>query len=311
MRARRQLGERTLRLLAEGCTVAVLRELTAGPARPVELERRLPGQAHTSIMRALANLALLAALTRERRGGVPHSTIYALTDAGEALVEIPAAAARWERRHAPAGLAQGEPGLRPLRLLADPHTRAIALTLAERALTLTELHAACPSALGVSALRKRLARLSREGIVLRARSEAPATYELAARARRLARASMLAGRWEGLHRPARDAAPASDLASALRVIVPLARVAPSCAGACRLNLAASAGEPTLPLAVADGGLRTLPHGPRGAGCRVARHAGRLVRGPARTPSRDDRDARRPCARARGPERARRRARAMR
>jgi DNA-binding HxlR family transcriptional regulator len=196
MLARRQLGERTLRLLGQGCTGAVLRELTGGPARPVELEGRLPGEAHSAIMRALANLAQLGAVTREHHGGVPHRTIYTLTAAGEALAAIPAAAASWERRHSPVHAVGREPGVWTLRLLGDPHTRATLLALSERPLTLFELHAAYPSPLGRSALRKRGARLARDGLLRRTRCAGATRYELAPSARRLAHTALLAGRWE-------------------------------------------------------------------------------------------------------------------
>jgi DNA-binding HxlR family transcriptional regulator len=257
MRARQQLGERTLRLLGEGCTLAVLRELTCGPARPVELERRLPRQVHSAVMRALANLSVLGAVTREHRGGVPHRTIYTLTAGGVALVEVPAAAARWERRHAPARPEQGRPGTWAVRLLADPHTRAIVLTLAERGLTLGELHAACPSPLGLSALRKRVSLLSRNGIVLRAPCAGTARYALYPGARRLAHAALLAGRWECRYRGADDAAPAAELAGALRVIVPAARICPARDGVCRLSLDGPAAQPGLLLAASRGRLCTL------------------------------------------------------
>jgi DNA-binding HxlR family transcriptional regulator len=260
MQARQQLGERALRLLAEGCTVAVLRALVPGPARPVELERRLPGQAHSTIMRALAGLSTIGALSSEHRGGVPHRTIYTLTPPGAALVEIPAAAACWERRHAPGAPAQREPGTRVLRLLADPHARAILLALAGDALTLAELHAAWRSPFGRPALRKRVALLCREAILLKNQQSTAARYALAPSARRLARTALLAGRWECVRRRPGNLEQAAGIADTLRMIAPAARIGGARAGVCRLHLGPAEAGPALSILAVDGSLRVLAPG---------------------------------------------------
>jgi DNA-binding HxlR family transcriptional regulator len=254
---RRQLGERTLRVLAAGCTLAVLDELALGTARPVELGRRLPESAHSAIMRALAGLASLDAVSRRRHGGVPHRTTYTLTLAGLQLLDLTAAAARWESRYPPAGGEQAPPGAWPLRLLGDAHARAILLALAERELTLPELHGAWSSQLGRSALRKRLAALTGNGTVRRARSSGATRYELDPRARALTRTALLAGRWELTHARPRDARPAADLESAFRMILPALRIDPASRGRCRLILDAPGARSALLLAADRGRLPPL------------------------------------------------------
>lgn len=81
---------------------AIVRELAKGPARPVELERRLPGIAHSILMDRLAQLVAHGA-AKSRRSGEPWSTDgvrvhYSLTRAGEELLAIVAEAEQWERR---------------------------------------------------------------------------------------------------------------------------------------------------------------------------------------------------------------------
>jgi len=84
-----QLGVATLRLLAEGPTIRILRELTGGPSRPSDLERRLADVAHSALVRRLAELAQSGAVTHERIAGLPPRAYYSLTDAGHDLLRIP------------------------------------------------------------------------------------------------------------------------------------------------------------------------------------------------------------------------------
>jgi DNA-binding HxlR family transcriptional regulator len=262
MRERDHLGHRTLHLLAEGCTVAVLRELAGGPLRPSDLHPRLPGAAHSAIMRALAGLQGHGALARAHHGGVPHKTFYSLTAAGHELLEIPQAAARWERRWVLARGHLGLPGTWSLRLIADRHNRALTLALADGPLTLGELHLKSATPLGRSALRKRVAVLLRNGVVRRVQTPGAALYELELSARRLSHVAMLAGRWEWRHVRPDNASPASDLASVLHVIAPLARVSGPLGGVCRLRLnAGRPGEPDVYLAAARGRVLALALAP--------------------------------------------------
>ena len=188
-----QLGTTALRLLAEGPTVQIMRELTDGPQRPSEIEQRLPDVAHSALMRRLADLAHRRAVRHERIRELPPRAFYSLTDAGRALLEIPAAAERWERRWSAQTLPDA-PGAWALRLLADEHSRAILLELAEERLGSAELERRLPR-YGRSATRSRLGRLTLNGILARS-EDRPVRYGLTAAAHELGSITMLAARWE-------------------------------------------------------------------------------------------------------------------
>ncbi len=87
-----------LMLLAEKSTVEIMRELAGGRLRPSELERRLPCVAHSALLRRLGDLAQWGAVAHERIVELSPRAYYSLTSAGRALLEIPDAAARWERQ---------------------------------------------------------------------------------------------------------------------------------------------------------------------------------------------------------------------
>jgi DNA-binding HxlR family transcriptional regulator len=187
------LGASALRLLAGGPTVQILHELTGGPLRPSELEQRLPDVAHSALMRRLADLARRRAVRHERIRELPPRAFYSLTNAGQALLEIPAAAERWERRWSAQTL-QAAPGEWALRLLSDEHSRAILLELAKERLGPTELERRLPG-YGRTATRWRLGRLTLNGILTRS-EERPVRYRLTEAARELGSITMLAARWE-------------------------------------------------------------------------------------------------------------------
>jgi DNA-binding HxlR family transcriptional regulator len=189
-----QLGASALRLLAEGPTVQILRELTDHPLRPSELEQRLPDVAHSALMRRLADLAQWGAVTHKRIRELPPRTYYCLTHAGRALLEIPEASERWERRWS-AQARQDAPGAWALRLLADEHNRAIMLELVDEQLGPTDLEGHLPG-YGRSATRWRLGRLMLNGILARIDDGGPVRYRLTTAARELGSTTMLAAGWE-------------------------------------------------------------------------------------------------------------------
>jgi DNA-binding HxlR family transcriptional regulator len=212
-----QPGAPTLRLLAEGSTIQILKELAAvkepsgGPLRPKDLEHQLPDVAHSALMRHLAELAQHGAVTHERTPGLPPRAHYSLTGAGHALLRIPEASERWERRWSSGapGTRRDPPGAWPLRLLADERARAIMRALATTPLSPLDLERL--PGVGRSAIRRRLGPLVLGGILTRGEKDGEVRYALSPAARRLEPIALLAARWEWQWaRPAR-AAPARDL----------------------------------------------------------------------------------------------------
>ncbi len=262
-----ELGERALKLLAEERMVAVLEGLAGGALRPTELERRLPDGRHSLVMRRLHRLLERELVTYEHRPGrpphprrapVPHEAHYELTGAGRALLEVTAGAVRWEEGWRPRAERRGPPGALAIRLTADEHMREIALLLADRPLSTSDLDERMPG-LGRSALRRRLRELVLAGLLERSDGgRIPRRYELTDRARHLALVAMLAGRWEWRwSRPARPA-PGRDLGELLRMLAPVARTPERIAGACRLRFdTVGAGDHDIYLAARAGHLIAL------------------------------------------------------
>ena len=215
-----QLGVRALKLLAEPSMVAVLRGLAEGERRPGELEQLLPDGGHAVVMRRLRHLLDRDLVSYQRQpglppharsAGIPRQAHYGLTDAGRMLLEVPAEAGRWEERWC-AQVTRGDPaGALAIRLLADDHTRKIALLLADRPLCTKDLDERSPD-LGRSALRRRLHDLLHAGLLDRRKRGRVAVYELTPAARHLASVAMLAGHRESRWARPENQVPARDLA---------------------------------------------------------------------------------------------------
>jgi DNA-binding HxlR family transcriptional regulator len=210
-----QPGVGALKLLAEEWMVAIVRALAEGARRPAELERDLPDGKHSVVMRRLRRLLERELVTYEGRPGLPphgrsapiaRQAHYNLTDAGRALLEVPAEAVGWERRWRPQAERGASVGVSAIKLLADDHTRKILLLLADGPLCTKHLDERAAD-LGRSALRRRLRELLLGGVLERRRRGRVPVYELTAGARELASVALLAGRWES--RWARPGASAS------------------------------------------------------------------------------------------------------
>lgn len=204
MSPRDQLGARALKLLAEEQMVAVLRGLAEGALRPVELEQLLADGVHSVVMRRLHRLLERELVTYQhqpglpphgRSAGIPRQAHYSLTDAGRMLLEVVAEAARWEGRWWAQVERGRSAGAGAIKLVADEHTRKIALLLADGPLCTRRLDERTAD-LGRSALRRRLRELVLAGLLERRRRGRIPQYELTAAARDLASVAVRAARWE-------------------------------------------------------------------------------------------------------------------
>jgi DNA-binding HxlR family transcriptional regulator len=265
-----QLGVRALELLAEEWMVEVLRGVSDGATRPVEVERRLPDVGHSVISRRLRRLRDCDLVHSERqpgvpprsgKAGIPHQTRYSLTESGRMLLEVAAEAGRWERTWWAQPERDGRAGTLAIRLSADYHTRKIMLLLADGQLRSRDLDERAQD-LCRSALRRRLRELVLAGILERDKREGVPLYGLTAGARHLARVAMLAGRWEWQWcRPA-DPAPGDDLNDLLHILAPVARIPEPVAGICRLRIdTGRAVDPDIYLAARGGNVLALAGAP--------------------------------------------------
>jgi DNA-binding HxlR family transcriptional regulator len=207
-------GVSTLRLLAEGSTIRILRELRGGPLRPVELGQRLSEVGHSALMRRLGELVTRRAVVHQRIGGLSPRAYYSLAPGGSALLGVAGAAECWERQW-PAltqlGAKQSEPaepgsarwgpadsrpsGMRALGLLADERAMAIVRALAAEPLRPIDLERCLPE-VSRAATRRRLGPLVQGGILVRADGGPPLRYALAESTRSLEPIAMLAAQWE-------------------------------------------------------------------------------------------------------------------
>jgi DNA-binding HxlR family transcriptional regulator len=233
-----------LTLLAEEWMVGVLRALADDALRPAELEQALPGAGHTTIMRRLHHLLERDLVGHEHEPGLPpHAckagvaprALYELTEAGRALLQVTAAAARWQDTWCPPAEQPRVASSLAIRLLADDHVRGILLGLADEPLSGRELDR-CVRGLGRSALRRRLHELAHAGLVERDGRLSVPKYELTTAARRLALVAVLAVRWERRWAPPEKSTRVTDLADLLRMLAPIAVIPEALAGVCHLRV---------------------------------------------------------------------------
>jgi DNA-binding HxlR family transcriptional regulator len=166
----------------------------------------------------------------------------------------------WESHWTPQPQRRTPAGAGAIRLLADRHTRAIMLSLADEPQSTGELERRSP--LSRSALRNRLRRLVLDGLLRARKDGCERRFELSEGSRRLASVALLAGRWEWQwERPAHNR-PGSDLHSLLHILAPAVRVPEPIAGVFHLRLAVKgADDGNIYLAAQDGNIRTLTGAP--------------------------------------------------
>ncbi len=86
---------RALDVVGDKWTLLIVRDLTSGPRRFVELQRVLPGISTEQLRSRLNRMVADGLLTRQRYREVPPRVDYELTQRGRALVPVLAALARW------------------------------------------------------------------------------------------------------------------------------------------------------------------------------------------------------------------------
>ena len=86
---------RALDLVGDKWTLLIVRDLTAGPRRFVELQRVLPGISTEQLRSRLNRMVADGMLTRKRYREVPPRVDYELTDRARALIPILGELARW------------------------------------------------------------------------------------------------------------------------------------------------------------------------------------------------------------------------
>jgi DNA-binding HxlR family transcriptional regulator len=89
-----------LDLVGDKWTLLIVRDLTGGPRRFVELQRVLPGISTEQLRSRLNRMVADGLLTRQRYREVPPRVDYELTERARALLPVVGALARWGARWA-------------------------------------------------------------------------------------------------------------------------------------------------------------------------------------------------------------------
>jgi DNA-binding HxlR family transcriptional regulator len=267
---REELGLGTLRLLAEDCMLAVLGELSRGPAGASEIETRAAGIPRWTAQRRLRSLAdagfarTLGDADRRGRGRVRSSQApYTLTRLGrEYLLRVPAAAAHCEQTWCPPPPEQSNtPGLWVLGLVADRPTRALARALADAPLRAADLQVRLPH-VKRSTLLRRLRTLPDRGVLVREEHGVEVRYSLTDGARHLVIVPLRAAQCEWRRASPGDRALSADLPGLLRVLAPLGRTPQSTSGTSQWHIDADGRlETDVYLAVASGSIAALNAAP--------------------------------------------------
>ncbi|HWO47208.1 MAG TPA: winged helix-turn-helix transcriptional regulator [Solirubrobacterales bacterium] len=237
-----------LRLLSAGAAGAILMALGKGPLRTKPLTEAVPGYAPRTIYRYAGKLAELAVIEREEEPGVPSKVVHTLSDpCGTDLYTL-------VNRHAEASLARLPDGRidahawASLGLLADMWEAGMVEDLSYEGRSPTEL-ARGRHELSYHQVNRRAGLFKTGGLLEEWQGIGRGRcYGLAEKTRR--KMGLLAGvaRWRHLHVVADDeeGMTAEEMATVLRVALPLARL-PEHSGKClRLEVLGEDGPAATP-----------------------------------------------------------------
>ncbi|HEU5141558.1 MAG TPA: winged helix-turn-helix transcriptional regulator [Solirubrobacterales bacterium] len=231
-------GAETLELLANPLNATILQGLGEGPKRLAELRRSSGAAPQTTVRAHLKYLEHADLAVLQPRDGEPRVLEWALTDAGQNLLEVSSALDRW-LQDCPDGPLSfgGEAGKMAIKALVGGWSSTILCLLAAGPLTLTEL-AECIRTLSYPGLERRLSAMRLVGQVEPVESDRQGTpYQVTEWLREGARPLAAAIRWEYTHRP--EGAPPlsrSDTEAAFLLSLPLLHLAQSLRGSCGLGI---------------------------------------------------------------------------
>lgn len=229
-------GARILALLANPLNAAVLRSLSAGPRRQVDLRRESGSPAQSTLRAHLKGLEEVGAIAKHRRDAFPGSLDYELSRPGEELLFVAAVLNRWLATAPQGALALGDDAARAaIGALAAGWSSTILRALAAGPLTLTELDRLI-GALSYPSLERRLGAMRLAGLVESAPGNRTGTpYVVTGWLRQGIAPIVAAVRWERRNAPAQTAPPDRlDAEAGALLALPLVRLAAPLSGSCRI-----------------------------------------------------------------------------
>jgi DNA-binding HxlR family transcriptional regulator len=224
--------------------VPILRALSAGPRKQVELRQEAGAPAQTTLRAQLKKLVEIGAIDKQRRDRFPGVLEYELTSSGRDLLVVADVLERW-LGDAPEGpLALGNTAARSaIKALAEGWSSTVLRALAAGPLSLTELNRLI-AALSYPSLERRLAAMRLAGQIQARPADGRGTpYAVTEWLRRAVAPLAAAVRWERRHQ-AQSSAPvaALDAETAFLLAVPLLRPPAGLSGSCRVAVEVSNGK---------------------------------------------------------------------
>jgi len=223
---------------------AVLRTLSDGPKRLVDLRRECGAPAQTTLRAYLKELEKVKAIQKRRDGSFPGVLECELTSAGRELLFVVAAAERW-LQVAPGGpLPFGTTEAKAaIKALADGWSSTMLRALAACPLSLTELDGVI-AGLSYPSLERRLTAMRLAGQVEACPSNGKGTpYAPTEWLRQGIGPLAAAARWERRHLPD-DSSPVTrvDTEAAFLLTLPLLQLPSDLSGCCRMGVEMSNGK---------------------------------------------------------------------
>lgn len=233
-------GSQGLGVFARQLTARVLRLHAEGPLCPSELEERVGWAPGTSLRTAAATLRRLGALARvdPEEGG--RATATELTPAGRELLLVADALEHW-LLSSPGGPIplDSTAGRGTVKVLTAGWDSTIAMALAERPLSLTELNDAIVNT-NYPALKRRISKLRSTSLVAPLGRGKGTTYVATDWLRRAIAPIVVAGRWERRHDPSFERVTRGEAEAAFMLTLPLVGKLPAGAsGTCALTVLAA------------------------------------------------------------------------
>jgi DNA-binding HxlR family transcriptional regulator len=231
-------GAQTLTLLADPLNVAVLRSLSTGPKRQVELRRESGSPAQSTLRSHLKSLEAIGAIARHLRNAFPGSLEYGLAEQGVELLFVAASLERWLDAAPQRPLELGSDAAKAaIKAFVDGWSTSMLRVLAARPITLTELDRVIGD-LSYPSLERRLAAMHLVGQVTATPRNGKGTpYAVTDWLRQGVAPLVAASRWERRNQPVETPLITRlDAEAVFLLAVPLLTLPEELSGSCRIAL---------------------------------------------------------------------------
>lgn len=231
-------GTRALTLLATPLNGKILRTLSEGPKRLIDLRRVCGSPAQTTLRAHLRELEEVGAVAKRRRNSFPGALEYEMLPPGGELLFVAAALERWlqDAPEGPLPFGGGE-AKAAIKALVEGWSSTMLRVLAAGPLSLTELDGVIGD-LSYPSLERRLAAMRLAGQIEACPAKGKGTpYTVTAWLRQGIAPLAAAARWERRYLP-EDTSPITrvDAEAAFLLTLPLLQLPADLSGSCRMGV---------------------------------------------------------------------------